>query len=47
MEAAICTLVTEFKRFAGNDASAATLSAQEFHKLVTSQLPNYVKVGCY
>lgn len=42
MEAAICTLVTEFKSYAGNDGH---LSKQEFQNLVTSQLPTYVKVG--
>lgn len=45
MEAAICTLVTQFKTYAGKDGSASTLSKEEFHKLVTSQLPNYVKVN--
>lgn len=47
MEAAISTLVAEFKRYAGNDSCASTLSKEEFHKLVTAQLPNYVKVGPY
>lgn len=44
MEAAICTLVTQFKAYAGKDGSASTLSKDEFQNLVTSQLPNYVKV---
>ncbi|XP_075867918.1 protein S100-A11 [Nelusetta ayraudi] len=43
MEAAICTLVAEFKTYAGKDGSGSTLSKEEFHKLVTSQLSNYVK----
>uniref|UniRef100_A0A8C4GSZ8 S100 calcium binding protein U n=2 Tax=Dicentrarchus labrax TaxID=13489 RepID=A0A8C4GSZ8_DICLA len=43
MEAAICTLVTQFKTYAGKDGSSSTLSKDEFHNLVTSQLPNYVK----
>ncbi|XP_075962540.1 LOW QUALITY PROTEIN: protein S100-A11 [Anarhichas minor] len=43
MEAAICTIVTQFKTFAGKDGSSSTLSKEEFHILVTSQLPNYVK----
>lgn len=45
MEAAICTLVAEFKKYAGKDDSASTLSKEEFHKLVSMQLPNFVKVG--
>lgn len=44
MEAAICTLVSQFKTFAGNDGPSSTLSKEEFHDLVTSQLPNFVKV---
>ncbi|CAG10836.1 unnamed protein product [Tetraodon nigroviridis] len=43
MEAAICTLVSQFKIFAGKDGSSSTLSKEEFHHLVTSQLPNLVK----
>ncbi|XP_056877690.1 protein S100-A11 [Takifugu flavidus] len=43
MEAAICTLVSQFKTFAGKDGSSSTLSKEEFHNLVTSQLPNFVK----
>ncbi|KAM7373338.1 hypothetical protein PAMP_008197 [Pampus punctatissimus] len=43
MEDAICTLVTQFKMYAGKDGSSSTLSKEEFHNLVTSQLPNYVK----
>lgn len=44
MEAAICTLVSQFKTFAGKDGSSSTLSKEEFHQLVSSQLPNLVKV---
>lgn len=47
MEAAISTIVSQFKVFAGHDASSNTLSKDEFHKLVTSQLPNFVKVGLF
>ncbi|XP_023116874.1 protein S100-A11 [Amphiprion ocellaris] len=43
MEAAINTLTTQFKSYAGNDGSASTLSKEEFRSLVTSQLPNLVK----
>ncbi|XP_028454160.1 protein S100-A11 [Perca flavescens] len=43
MEAAICTLVTQFKTYAGKDGSSSTLSKDEFQNLVTSELPNYVK----
>ncbi|XP_041868435.1 protein S100-A11 [Melanotaenia boesemani] len=43
MEAAINTIVTQFKVYAGNDESSNTLSKDEFHNLVTSQLPNCVK----
>ncbi|XP_070841245.1 protein S100-A11 [Chaetodon trifascialis] len=43
MEAAIRTLVTEFKTYAGKDGSSSTLSKDEFHKLVVCQLPNFVK----
>ncbi|XP_029370326.1 protein S100-A11 [Echeneis naucrates] len=43
MESAICTLVTQFKAYAGKDGSASTLSKDEFHNLVKAQLPNYVK----
>ncbi|TMS18123.1 protein S100-A13 [Larimichthys crocea] len=43
METAICTLITQFKTYAGKDGSASTLSKEEFQNLVTSQLPNYVK----
>ncbi|XP_076611262.1 protein S100-A11 [Chaetodon auriga] len=43
MEAAICTLVTQFKTYAGSDGSSSTLSKDEFHKLVVTQLPNFVK----
>lgn len=44
MEAAICTLVSLLQTFAGKDGSSSTLSKEEFHNLVTSQLPNFVKV---
>ncbi|XP_069032504.1 protein S100-A11 [Embiotoca jacksoni] len=43
MEAAITTMVTEFKAHAGKDGSSSTLSRDEFQNLVTSQLPNLVK----
>ncbi|XP_034560717.1 protein S100-A11 [Notolabrus celidotus] len=43
MEAAICTLVSQFKTYAGKDGASSTLSKDEFQKLVTDQLPNYVK----
>ncbi|XP_041664094.1 protein S100-A11 [Cheilinus undulatus] len=43
MEDAICTLVTQFKTYAGKDGSSSTLSKDEFQNLVISQLPNYVK----
>ncbi|KAM9339983.1 protein S100-A11 [Symphorus nematophorus] len=42
MEDAICTLVTQFKHYAGKDGSSSTLNKDEFQNLVTSQLPNYV-----
>ncbi|XP_041810807.1 protein S100-A11 [Chelmon rostratus] len=45
MEAAICTLVTQFKTYAGKDGSSSTLSKDEFQSLVIAQLPNYVKNG--
>ncbi|KAI9540134.1 hypothetical protein NQZ68_002068 [Dissostichus eleginoides] len=43
MEAAICTFVSQFKAYAGKDGASSTLSREEFHNLVTAQLPNYVK----
>ncbi|XP_059206534.1 protein S100-A11 [Centropristis striata] len=43
MEAAIGTLVSQFKSYAGKDGSCSTLSKEEFQHLVTTQLPNYVK----
>ncbi|XP_029928540.1 protein S100-A11-like [Myripristis murdjan] len=43
MESAIGVLVSQFKAYAGCDGSSDTLSREEFHKLVTSQLPNFVK----
>ncbi|KAM9776074.1 protein S100-A11 [Syngnathus typhle] len=45
MESAILTLVSQFKAYAGNDGSASTLSRDEFHQLVKSQLSNFVKTG--
>ncbi|XP_077598997.1 protein S100-A11 [Stigmatopora nigra] len=45
MEAAIMTLVNQFKTYAGNDGRAGTLSRDEFHRLVAEQLPNFVKGG--
>ncbi|XP_071374442.1 protein S100-A11 [Centroberyx affinis] len=43
MEDAINTLVSQFKTYAGKDGSSSTLSKEEFHSLVISQLPNFVK----
>ncbi|CAJ1083327.1 protein S100-A11 [Xyrichtys novacula] len=43
MEAAICTLVAQFKSYAGKDGASSTLSKEEFQNLVIAQLPNYVK----
>ncbi|XP_028255339.1 protein S100-A13-like [Parambassis ranga] len=43
MEAAINTLVTQFKTFAGKDGCSNTLSRDEFQNLLTAQLPNFVK----
>ncbi|XP_030002613.1 protein S100-A11 [Sphaeramia orbicularis] len=43
MEAAICTIVTQFKAHAGKDGSSSTLSKDEFQTLVTSELSNYAK----
>ncbi|XP_027891860.1 protein S100-A11 [Xiphophorus couchianus] len=43
MEAAITTIVSQFKVYAGNEGSSSTLSKDEFHKLVTSQLPSFIK----
>ncbi|KAM8841110.1 protein S100-A11 [Spinachia spinachia] len=43
MEAAICTIVTQFKTHAGKDGSTSSLSKDELQNLVISQLPNYVK----
>ncbi|XP_068603627.1 protein S100-A13-like [Brachionichthys hirsutus] len=42
MEAAIFTLITQFKAHAGKDGAAGTLSRDEFRSLVASQLPTYV-----
>lgn len=44
MEAAINTLVSQFKAFAGKEGSSHTLSKDELQNLLTSQLPNYAKV---
>lgn len=44
MEAAIGVLVSQFKAYAGSDGFTDTLSREEFHRLVTSELPNFVKV---
>ncbi|XP_036931380.1 uncharacterized protein LOC119006602 isoform X3 [Acanthopagrus latus] len=44
MESAVSVLVSQFKAYAGSDGSSDTLSRDEFHRLVTSQLPNFVKV---
>ncbi|MCI4374764.1 hypothetical protein PGIGA_G00009820 [Pangasianodon gigas] len=43
MEAAINTLVSQFKAFAGKEGSNHTLSKNELQSLLTSQLPNYTK----
>nr|XP_020479474.1 protein S100-A11-like [Monopterus albus] len=43
MEAAISTLITEFKKYAGKDGSSSTLSKDEFQSLVSSQLSHFVK----
>ncbi|KAJ8383808.1 hypothetical protein AAFF_G00214950 [Aldrovandia affinis] len=43
MESAISTLVSQFKTFAGKDGSSETLSKEEFHSLVVSQLANFVQ----
>ncbi|XP_068591971.1 protein S100-A13-like [Cebidichthys violaceus] len=43
MESAIGVLVSQFKTYAGSDGSSDTLSRDEFHRLVTSALPNFVK----
>ncbi|KAK7886018.1 hypothetical protein WMY93_025639 [Mugilogobius chulae] len=45
MEAAIGELVSKFKSYAGAEGSTSTLSRDEFHKLVTSELPNLVGGG--
>ncbi|XP_059195976.1 protein S100-A13-like [Centropristis striata] len=45
MESAIGVLVSQFKAYAGRDGSSDTLSRDEFHKLVTSELPNLVKAA--
>ncbi|XP_029307997.1 protein S100-A11-like [Cottoperca gobio] len=43
MESAIGVLVSQFKAYAGSDGSSDTLSRDEFHRLVTSELPTFVK----
>uniref|UniRef100_A0A3B3ZBH6 EF-hand domain-containing protein n=2 Tax=Periophthalmus magnuspinnatus TaxID=409849 RepID=A0A3B3ZBH6_9GOBI len=45
MEAAITTLVSHFKTSAGKDGSACTLSKDELQNLVSTQLPNFVKLS--
>ncbi|KAM3613555.1 uncharacterized protein V6R79_001324 [Siganus canaliculatus] len=45
MESAIGVLVTQFKVYAGSDGSSDTLSKEEFHRLVQSELPNFVKTA--
>ncbi|XP_072303264.1 protein S100-A11 [Eucyclogobius newberryi] len=45
MEAAISTLVSQFKACAGKDGSASTLSKEEFQNLVSTHLPNFVKLS--
>ncbi|XP_041650261.1 protein S100-A11-like [Cheilinus undulatus] len=42
MESAISVLVSKFKVYAGSDGSSDTLSRDEFHRLVKSELPNFV-----
>uniref|UniRef100_UPI0037E9427F protein S100-A11-like n=1 Tax=Semicossyphus pulcher TaxID=241346 RepID=UPI0037E9427F len=42
MESAIGVLVSQFKAYAGTDGSSDTLSRDEFHGLVKSELPNFV-----
>ncbi|XP_049439048.1 protein S100-A11-like [Epinephelus fuscoguttatus] len=43
MESAIGVLVAQFKAHAGSDGSSDTLSRDEFHRLVKSELPSFVK----
>ncbi|XP_072535139.1 protein S100-A11-like [Salminus brasiliensis] len=43
MEAAINTLVSQFKAYAGKQGSAQTLSREEFQSMLTSQLKSYIK----
>ncbi|KAG7234192.1 hypothetical protein INR49_005511 [Caranx melampygus] len=43
MESAVGVLVDQFKVYAGSDGSSDTLSKDEFHRLVRSELPNFVK----
>ncbi|XP_042345727.1 protein S100-A13-like [Plectropomus leopardus] len=45
MESAVGVLVSQFKAYAGSDGSSDTLNRDEFHKLVTSELPNLVKIA--
>ncbi|XP_034554691.1 protein S100-A11-like [Notolabrus celidotus] len=42
MESAIGVLVSQFKAYAGSDGSSDTLSRDEFHRLVKSELPKFV-----
>ncbi|XP_047453969.1 protein S100-A11-like [Mugil cephalus] len=43
MESAIGVLVSQFKTYSSSDGSSETLSREEFRRLVTSELPNFVK----
>nr|XP_023662064.1 protein S100-A11-like [Paramormyrops kingsleyae] len=43
MEPAINTLISLFKSYAGKDGTPSTLSKEEFHNLVISQLSTFVK----
>ncbi|XP_048882904.1 protein S100-A11 [Brienomyrus brachyistius] len=43
MEPAINTLISHFKTHAGKEGTASTLSKEEFHNLLVSQLPTFVK----
>ncbi|XP_022529922.1 protein S100-A11 [Astyanax mexicanus] len=43
MEAAINTLVSQFKAFAGKQGSDQTLSREEFQSMLNTQLKNYIK----
>lgn len=43
MESAINALVSGFKAYAGRDGSSDTLSRDEFYRLVSLELPNFIK----